>query len=199
MDERQSSGYWYASDRTGRGVAVLNALRDYRAAEAAMRRRTRSDMRMGETDLLAIRFLLKAQAVGRAVSPKDLSAHLSISSASTTVLIDRLVRSGHVERRPHPTDRRALVIAPTIDSDDEVRATLGDMHRRMIEVAESLSPDEAVTVLGFLDRMRAAVDSVQERGATAAASSTDAATAASASSTDAAAAGSASPDATRQA
>lgn len=164
MGEPTSTGYWYSSDRTRRGVAVLNALRDYRAAEAAMRRRTRSEMRMGETDLLAIRFLLKAQAAGRAVSPKDLSAHLSISSASTTVLIDRLVRSGHVERRPHPTDRRALVIAPTIDTDHEVRATLGDMHRRMIEVAESLSPDEAVVVLGFLDRMRAAVDSVQERG-----------------------------------
>ena len=162
MDEPQSSGYWYSTDRTGRGVAVLNALRDYRAAETAMRRRTRSAMRMGETDLLAIRFLLKAQTAGRAVSPKDLAAHLSISTASTTALIDRLVRSGHVERRPHPTDRRALLIVPTIDSDDEVRANLGDLHRRMIEVAESLTPDEGVVVFGFLDRMRSAVDSVRE-------------------------------------
>ena len=162
MDEPQSSGYWYSSDRTGRGVAVLNALRDYRAAEAAMRRRTRSAMRMGETDLLAIRFLLKSQAAGRIVTPKDLAAHLSISTASTTVLIDRLVRSGHVERRPHPTDRRALVIAPTIASDDEVRATLGEMHRRMIDVAEELEADEAVAVLDFLERMRDAVDSVGE-------------------------------------
>jgi DNA-binding MarR family transcriptional regulator len=166
MDEPRSSGYWYAGDGTRRGVAVLNALRDYRAAEAAMRRRTRSAMRMGETDLLAIRFLLKAQSAGRIVSPKDLAAHLSISTASTTVLIDRLVRSGHVERRPHPTDRRALVVAPTIDSDDEVRATLGDMHRRMIEVAESLTAEQAATVLGFLDRMREAVDSVPRPAAT---------------------------------
>ena len=80
------------------------------------------------------------------------------------MLIDRLVRSNHVERLPHPTDRRALVIAPTITSDDEVRATLGDMHRRMIEVAEGLEPDEAVAVLDFLDRMREAVDSVSEVG-----------------------------------
>ena len=99
MTSQRSSGYWYADDRTRRGVAVLNALRDYRAAEAAMRRRTRSAMRMGETDLIAIRFLLKRESEGNPVSPKDLSAHLAISSASTTVLIDRLVRSGHVERR----------------------------------------------------------------------------------------------------
>ncbi|MGR0319500.1 MarR family winged helix-turn-helix transcriptional regulator [Agromyces sp. ZXT2-3] len=117
---------------------------------------------MGETDLLAIRYLLKREGEGRSVSPKDLAAHLGISSASTTVLIDRLVRSGHVERRPHPTDRRALVIAPTIASDDEVRATLGDMHRRMIEVAEGLGPDEAVVVLDFLGSMRDAVDSVRD-------------------------------------
>jgi DNA-binding MarR family transcriptional regulator len=99
------------------------------------------------------------------VSPKDLASHLSITSASTTVLVDRLSRSGHVERRPHPTDRRALVIAPTIDSDDEVRATLGDMHRRMIEVAESLDAEEGAAVLRFLERMRAAVDSVTEETA----------------------------------
>ncbi|WP_400994572.1 MarR family winged helix-turn-helix transcriptional regulator [Agromyces sp. GXQ0307] len=117
---------------------------------------------MGETDLLAIRHLLKREGEGRTVSPKDLAAYLGISSASTTVLIDRLVRSGHVERRPHPTDRRALVIAPTIASDDEVRATLGDMHRRMIEVAEGLEPDEAVAVLDFLGSMREAVDSVRD-------------------------------------
>jgi DNA-binding MarR family transcriptional regulator len=163
MDEPQSSGYWYSTDRTSRGVAVLNGLREYRAAEMAMRRRTRSAMRMGETDLLAIRFLLKAQAASRAVSPKDLATHLSISTASTSVLIDRLVRSGHVERRPHPTDRRALVIVPTTQTDDELRTTLGDMHRSMIEVAESLSPEEGAIVLGFLDRMRSAVDSVRER------------------------------------
>ena len=125
-----------------------------------MRRRTRSAMRMGETDLIAIRFLLKRESEGNPVSPKDLSAHLAISSASTTVLIDRLVRSGHVERRPHPTDRRGLIIAPTVTSDDEVRATLGEMHRRMIEVAEGLDTAEADAVLGFLERMRDAGDSV---------------------------------------
>lgn len=160
MGEPRSSHYWYADDRTRSSVAVLDALRDYRAAESAMRRRTRSAMRMGETDLLAIRFLLKQRSAGRMVSPKDIAAYLGISTASTTVLIDRLVRSGHVERRPHPTDRRGLVIAATIDSDDEVRATLGDMHRRMIDVAESLTADQATAVLRFLDLMREAVDGV---------------------------------------
>jgi DNA-binding MarR family transcriptional regulator len=154
-------GYWYGEEeRTRRAVAVLNAMRRYRSAEAAMRRRTRSAMGMGETDLLAVQFLLQAQRAGKQISPKDLAAELGISSASTTILIDRLVKSGHVERQPHPTDRRALVIVPTLSSDEEVRATLGAMHSRMLEVTESLSAEDAATIAGFLERMSAAVDAV---------------------------------------
>jgi DNA-binding MarR family transcriptional regulator len=157
----EASGYWFPDDdATQRGVAVLNALRRYRAAEAAMRRRTRDSMGMGETDLLAVRYLLQAQRAGRIVSPKDLSAYLKISSASTTILIDRLVKSNHVRRDKHPTDRRALVITPTTETDDEVRATLGVMHRRMMSVAEGLSAEDARVVGAFLERMRTAVDEV---------------------------------------
>ncbi|WP_066522740.1 MarR family winged helix-turn-helix transcriptional regulator [Curtobacterium ammoniigenes] len=157
-----ASGYWYPpDDSTRRSVDVLNALRRYRAAETAMRRRTRDSMRMGETDLLAVRYLLSAQRAGRAVSPKDLAAYLKISSASTTILIDRLVKSGHVQRQPHPTDRRALIIVATSETDAEVRATLGPMHKRMMGIAESLSPTDAAIVASFLERIRDAVDAVE--------------------------------------
>ncbi len=158
----EPGGYWYGEeDRTRRAVSVLNAMRRYRSAEAAMRRRTRSAMGMGETDLLAVQFLLQARRAGRQISPKDLAAELGISSASTTILIDRLVKSGHVERQPHPTDRRALVIAPTLTSDEEVRATLGRMHGRMLEIAESLPAADAAVIAQFLDRMSEAVDDVE--------------------------------------
>lgn len=157
----EASGYWFADDdATRRGVDVLNSLRKYRAAESAMRRRTRDSMGMGETDLLAVRFLLQAQRAGRSVSPKDLAAYLGISSASTTILVDRLVRSNHVRREPHPTDRRALIVVPTTETDEEVRATLGVMHRRMMEIAESLTPAEAGTITRFLDGVRDAVDRI---------------------------------------
>ena len=70
------------------------------------------------------------------MAPKDLSQFLGITSASTTSLIDRLVASGHVRREAHPTDRRSVVVVPTVESDKEVRVTLGAMHRRMMAVAE---------------------------------------------------------------
>ena len=82
-----ASGYWYADDsKTQQGVDVLTALRQYRAAEVAMRRRTRTSMGMGETDRLALRFLVEAQKAGRPVTAKDLATRLEISTPSTTAL-----------------------------------------------------------------------------------------------------------------
>ena len=37
---------------------------------------------------------------------------------------------------------------------------LSDVHRRMMEAAKDLSPDEAATIVAFLEKMRDAVESV---------------------------------------
>ncbi|CAN5183580.1 MarR family transcriptional regulator [soil metagenome] len=174
------SGYWYAegdgradaadgadsADRdksdepaqTVSGADVLNALRTYRAAESEMRRRTQQSIGVGETDLAALRFLLQAQRRDQSVTPKALAERLGISSASVTVLIDRLAASGHLERRPHPTDGRSKVIVSTPSSDDEVRANFGELHRRMIEVAGRLTAAEAAVVTRFLTEMTAGIE-----------------------------------------
>jgi DNA-binding MarR family transcriptional regulator len=155
----EGSGYWYGPDgQLDYSAAVLKSLRDYRSAETAVRRSTRDSMGMGETDLLALRYLLRAQASGKAVVPKDISQFLGITSASTTALIDRLVASGHVHREAHPTDRRSVVVVPTVESDREVRVTLGEMHRRMMAVAEALTAEEARVVVEFLGRMTEALE-----------------------------------------
>lgn len=157
-------GYWYGKDPGQKALAVdvLNALRDYRASEQAMRRRTRSSMGMGEKDLLALRYLFEAEAAGDFMKPKDLGDKLGITSASMTTLIDRLVKSGHVRREPHPTDRRALVLKATPGSDQEVRHTLGGMHRRMMDAAFSLNAEESKIVVAFLEHMREALDTIDE-------------------------------------
>lgn len=154
----EGSGYWYGPDgQLDYSAAVLKSLRDYRTAETAVRRSTRDSMGMGETDILALRYLLRVQASGKSVVPKDISQFLGITSASTTSLIDRLVASGHVRREAHPTDRRSVIVVPTVESDREVRLTLGNMHREMMAVAEGLSVDEARVVVEFLSRMTEAL------------------------------------------
>ncbi|WP_344339072.1 MarR family winged helix-turn-helix transcriptional regulator [Agrococcus versicolor] len=117
---------------------------------------------MNETDLRALRHLLRAQRHDDLVRQRDLAEALDISSASVTALVDRLERSGHVERRPHPSDRRSVVLVPTADTDREVRETLGDLHARMAAVAEDLTPEQLAAVGRFLSGM---VDAVRSTGA----------------------------------
>ena len=143
---------------------VIATLLDYRLAEEAMRRRTGASMRMGATDLQALRFLLKAQGEKQIVSGQDLANHLGMTSASVTALLDRLTKSGHVQRTPHPTNRRSNMVTATPGSDDEVRQTLGSMHTRMIDAANALSPAEAALVAEFLGSLTAAVDSIDANG-----------------------------------
>lgn len=143
---------------------VIKTLLEYRVAEEAMRLRTRISMRMGTTDLQALRFLIKAQGENRIVSGRDLADHLGMTSASVTALLDRLTKTGHVQRTPHPTNRRSNMVTATPGSDDEVRQTLGAMHGRMIETARALSASDADLIQQFLEAMTTAVDSVDADG-----------------------------------
>lgn len=158
-----NSGYWYDEGedaRRRRAVDLLQSFRLYRAAEVAMRRRTRESMSMGENDLLVLRHLLRAQQQGRSVSPSELSRYLGVSTASITAIVDRLVASGHVRRERHASDRRSIYIVPTADTDSEVRRTLGEMHQRMLEAVIDMTPEETRIVIDTLTRLQAAVDQI---------------------------------------
>ena len=157
-----ASGYWYEQDSEERATVVLNAMRRYRQAEKEMRARTQTSMGMGETDLAAIRFLLRAQRRGETVSSSELAEHLAITTASTSVLINRLVKSGHLERRPDPSDGRGVLITATDGSNEEVRATMAGMHARMITSAEKLTATEAKAVVKFLTSMTTAIDTADD-------------------------------------
>jgi DNA-binding MarR family transcriptional regulator len=164
--ERDPS-YWYAEDGDVRSTSVLEAMRAYRAAEVAMRRRTQQSMDMGENELLVLRFLARARQRDEIVTPVHLSRYLGITSASTTALIDRLARSGHVVRMPNPVDRRSVIITSSPRAEEEIRDTLGAMHERMMAVVRPMSPSDRSVVIGFLDAMRLAVDSIDSAPGTA--------------------------------
>ena len=81
------------------------------------------------------------------------------------VLLDRLERAGHIRREPSPFDRRALIIIPTAPTSDLHRAILGDVREELVEVASSLTPEDAETVVEFMDRLRDAVDHIDKPAA----------------------------------
>ena len=153
-DVERSRHFWYDdSEESASGVDVLNLLRQYRDAETTMRTRVRADMDMGEKDILALRHLISAEGRGEMLRQKDIASMLGITNASTSILVDRLVRDGYAERVPHPEDRRSVAVVPTEHGKHEVRTTLRDMHGRMMAVVEDMSAAERDVVATFLRRM----------------------------------------------
>ncbi|MCW2898269.1 MAG: MarR family transcriptional regulator [Streptosporangiaceae bacterium] len=139
---------------------VLEALHMYRAAEAAMRRRTGTAMGLGENDLLALRFILDQRTAGNPIASKDITRYLGISSASTSVLLRRLESGGFIERRENLTDRRSSEIVPTATAEGDTGPMLAVAQRHMAEASQNLTVDEARIVTRFLTRMKATVDQI---------------------------------------
>lgn len=156
MDDEQSygeSGYWYPDRASRPGVQLLTLMRQYRSAEVQMRQRTRKSMRMNQTDMEAVRYLLRAGERGERVNSSELAAHLGITSASTTAVVKRLVATGYVERRADPSDGRGVLLIATNHTDEEVRTTLTDVHARMIAAADRLSPQTLDEMTAFFTDM----------------------------------------------
>lgn len=150
-------------DRTGmssRDVAecieVMEALRSWRNADRALSDASQKYMKLNETDMRAIRMLVRARESSRVVTPKDIATHVGISSASTTKLIDRLEAAGHVRRTPHPHDRRTMCITVTDETRLAARESVGRQHARRFAVAARLSASERDVVIRFLSGLAAA-------------------------------------------
>lgn len=131
-------------------VRVLAALRAWSDAELRMSQASQKHMKLNATDMKALRFLMASRNTGSIVTPGRLAETLQISSASTTKMLDRLERAGHILRSPHPTDRRALMITVTDATRLEARESVGRLHARRFEAAARLSPDERDVVVRFL-------------------------------------------------
>lgn len=95
-------------------LALVDAILATSAALAHTEQRiataSRRHMALGRTDIRAIHFLLVQENLGHDVSPSSLARQVGITTASTTKLLDRLERAGHIERRPNPADRRSWQI-----------------------------------------------------------------------------------------
>ncbi|MUK02170.1 MarR family transcriptional regulator [Vibrio cholerae] len=167
-DARQGAGYWYPSSGEASvsqespavestGVEVLNALRDYRAVESGLRRRLSQRLSINETDLGALRYLLGVWQRGQEASPKELALALGISSASTTLVIDRLEKAGYIRRRRHPVDRRAVIVEPGEKATEEFRSAFDVEKRSVLAAADGLTNEETETVTRFLRSMEQAI------------------------------------------
>lgn len=137
--------------------SLMQALGGLRDAERMLSDASLRYMKLNETDMRALHFLIACENTGVIATPGAIAAHLGISTASTTKLLDRLERGGHITRSPHPSDRRALAIAITPTTRRSAIETVGRQHARRFVAAARLSSAERDVVRRFLLDMTAEI------------------------------------------
>jgi DNA-binding MarR family transcriptional regulator len=127
-----------------------------RLSEARLSRRRQTDCGPSENARAAMRFVLERADSGEGVTPSEIAAHLGVSGASVTGMLDRLHAGGMIAFAAHPRDRRSKLVVPfdrSTDADD-----LDPITAKIREFATELSPEAAEQVALFLERVREAVD-----------------------------------------
>lgn len=132
---------------------LMTALGALREAEQRLSEASRRYMRLNETDMRALHYLIVCKHRDAIATPGGIAQHLRISTASTTKLLDRLERGGHIVRGAHPTDRRALAITITPETHRAARETVGRQHSQRFHAAARLAPAEREVVIRFLRDM----------------------------------------------
>ncbi len=84
------------------------------------------------------------------VGPTELAQRLGVTSAAASGIVDRLVARGHVERQPHPTDRRRTAVVCTQGGREELLGHLMPMFTELARLDASMSEAEREIVLRFL-------------------------------------------------
>jgi DNA-binding MarR family transcriptional regulator len=120
---------------------VLRALPDVRVAVAR-----RLDLNPSEVD--AMEHVMEA-----AIGPVELSRRLHMTSASATVLVDRLEQAGHVVRESDPEDGRRRVVRPTREGADAVYAQIRPLVADLVAAEDGLSGRERTAVVAYLQRV----------------------------------------------
>ena len=111
-------------------------------------------LEMNPNDMAAIGLLTQHGPMGSA----ELARRLGISSASTTLLVDRLEAAGHAERVRDTTDRRRVVLTDTPAARAAtLRAWLPSI-REIDDICRDLTRSQREFALDFLRQITSAVD-----------------------------------------
>jgi len=86
--------------------------------------------------------------------PNQIADRLIISRATVTGLVDSLEQRGYVQRLPHPSDRRMLLIEPTDTGRQVADAFRPIVHQHQKVWMDVLNEKEQEQLMNFLKRMQ---------------------------------------------
>jgi DNA-binding MarR family transcriptional regulator len=92
------------------------------------------------------------------LSPGALVQQTLVTSGTMTNRVDRLERSGFVERRPDPGDRRGVLVRLTPAGRDVVDSAMADLIEQEKSLLSELGPAERRDLAALLRRMLAPLE-----------------------------------------
>jgi len=131
---------------TGVGAEVGWALRAVLTRHRDVVRAVASRLSLPPTDVSALEHLMQEPTLG----PVELAQRLGITSASTSVLLDRLVSAGHLVRKPHASDGRRRSLEVTPHAQAEVFGVLAPLFSLLEQHDQSHSAKEQAVVERYL-------------------------------------------------
>lgn len=154
-DARNSSSTtpWSRDELPDSGMPVVSPisqqLRDVDALSRAFERRLGTVLTVNQTDLTAMEHLIQDGPL----TPSELATRLKVSTAASTLVVDRLVALGHAERHPHERDRRKIVVVPARASVDRTVQELLPVILGVAAIVDDMSEEDRAVVSTFLDRV----------------------------------------------
>jgi DNA-binding MarR family transcriptional regulator len=117
--------------------------------EVRRRLRERFDVTLPRFDLMA-----QLDKASEGMSLSDLSKHMMVSNGNLTGLVERLVASGHLDRRTSNVDRRAQVVRLTDLGRAEFRAMAAEHERWIADLFGGLSKRDHAELMGLLGKTK---------------------------------------------
>jgi DNA-binding MarR family transcriptional regulator len=149
----ESTAPWSRADLSGSGMPevspISQQLREVDALSRAFERRLGSVLTVNQTDLTAMEHLIQEGPL----TPSELASRLKVSTAASTLVVDRLVALGHAERHPHERDRRKIVVVPARSSVDRTVQELLPVIHGIADIVDEMTDEERAAVSTFLARV----------------------------------------------
>lgn len=120
----------------------------YRRDVAIARHRAALARALGVTDI-EMQALVHLAEQGE-LAPSALANLLDLSSGGATALIQRLERSGHATRKPHPSDRRSTLIRIASGTAERLEAAEAPPYQALEALGNALSAPERLAVRDML-------------------------------------------------
>lgn len=139
-DPSMRPGAQLADDLIGEQLQTLSIL------TRAIEKRLGERLGVNLTDVAAMEQLITHAQL----TPSALAAHLDVTTAAGTQIVDRLERTGHVSRTRQSDDRRKVLVVPNPASVTQIFQELAPMLNGLDAVVTALSAVDRAVIERFL-------------------------------------------------